>query len=180
MKDDLERLRGMAIFAGVAPGELAPVVALMEEVEFKKGETLFEEGERGDAMYVIVSGAVRVMKGDGRGARHERTLAVLEAGAVLGEMALVLNQPRSATAVATASGRSYRIGRARFSRLLRQHQAGACKMIFNLTKMLCARIHHINNTMVGLEERAERKPGSLSSADAASLRERFFKQGFVV
>jgi len=64
--------------------------------EYRAGDVLFREGERGDVMYVIQSGLVQVVK---RVGEEERPLATLGRGEFLGEMAILNNKPRSATAV---------------------------------------------------------------------------------
>ena len=62
----------------------------------KAGEVLFNAGEKGTEMFVIRSGAVRIIV-ESRGV--EKTLAVLGAGEFVGEMSILTDQPRSATAV---------------------------------------------------------------------------------
>lgn len=62
------------------------------------GETLFREGDDGDQMYLIKSGKIRIVKEMSKG--EEKTLAVLEAGAIFGEMAVLDKRPRSASAIA--------------------------------------------------------------------------------
>lgn len=61
------------------------------------GETLFREGDEGDQMYLIKSGKIRIVKEMSKG--EEKTLAVLEAGAFFGEMAVLDKRPRSASAI---------------------------------------------------------------------------------
>jgi CRP/FNR family transcriptional regulator len=61
-------------------------------------ETLFREGDEGDQMYLIKSGKIRIVKEMSKG--EEKTLAVLEAGAFFGEMAVLDKRPRSASAIA--------------------------------------------------------------------------------
>jgi CRP/FNR family cyclic AMP-dependent transcriptional regulator len=60
---------------------------------FAKGKTIFKEGERGDEFFIVVRGQVEIVSGD----RH---LETLEADGIFGEMALIDDSPRSATAVA--------------------------------------------------------------------------------
>ncbi len=61
-------------------------------------ETLFREGDLGEQMYLIKSGKIRIVKEMSKG--EEKTLAVLEAGAFFGEMAVLDKRPRSASAIA--------------------------------------------------------------------------------
>lgn len=66
--------------------------------EFNVNDVLFREGETGNVMYVIQSGAVRISK---RVGAEEKTLAVLGPGEFVGEMAILNNKPRTATATVT-------------------------------------------------------------------------------
>ena len=65
------------------------------EKTLEAGETLFREGDEGDQMYLIKSGKIRIVKEMSKG--EEKTLAVLEAGAFFGEMAVLDKRPRSAS-----------------------------------------------------------------------------------
>ena len=60
---------------------------------FSSGETIFEKGQPGDVMYLIKDGKVDIKAGD-------KVVKSLEAGEIFGEMALIDNEPRSASAVA--------------------------------------------------------------------------------
>jgi eukaryotic-like serine/threonine-protein kinase len=64
---------------------------------FKPGELIIREGDVGDAAYMIVSGSCRAVHGSGD---EQVTLAVMGAGDVFGEMALLLDEPRAASVVA--------------------------------------------------------------------------------
>ncbi len=74
------------------------LASLSRQERFTAGQTIFREGDPGDNLYVIVEGEVRIGKFiPGAG---EEALAVLEHGAFFGEMALVDDEPRTATATA--------------------------------------------------------------------------------
>lgn len=74
----------------------APV---LERKTFHEGEIVFKEGDKGDKAYVVQSGAVQIFKTKGD---EEVVLGVIEKGAIFGEMALVDDEPRMATARAIA------------------------------------------------------------------------------
>ncbi len=68
------------------------------ERSLNAGETLFREGDKGDEMYLIKTGKIKIVKEMDPG--EEKTLAVLEAGSFFGEMAVLDKRPRSASAIA--------------------------------------------------------------------------------
>ena len=77
------------------------------------GETLFKEGETGDAMYVLMSGSADIIvKG--------RVVEQADAGAILGELALIDNSPRSANVVATSECNLIALDTKRFTELVHE------------------------------------------------------------
>src|SRR3990172_3956023 len=92
-------LRGMALCRGLGGAELDAIAAIAATREFAAGKELFREGDPGDGLFLIVLGEIDIVK---RGPRGERPLARLGEGAVLGEISLLTNEPRSATGRAAA------------------------------------------------------------------------------
>ncbi|OGC39152.1 hypothetical protein A2Y85_03420 [candidate division WOR-3 bacterium RBG_13_43_14] len=68
------------------------------EKKLNAGDMLFDEGDKGDVMYLIREGKVKITKGKGD---DEKVLAVLKEGDFFGEMAIIDGSPRSASAIAT-------------------------------------------------------------------------------
>lgn len=85
--------RRMELFRGVPPEEVAKIFARGITQEFEAGDVIFEKGQPGTDLYVILGGAVQIRDGD-------KDLAQLGRGGMFGEMALLSAQPRSASAVA--------------------------------------------------------------------------------
>lgn len=77
------------------------------------GETLFKEGEQGDLMYVLLSGTAEISV-------HHRVVETAESGAILGEMAMIDDEVRSATVVAKSECKLMPIERKRFNFLVQQ------------------------------------------------------------
>lgn len=73
-------------------------MAAFEEQTFDIGETLFKEGDAGDNAYLVKSGKVKIVKE--KGDTSNRTLATVGSGHVIGEMALIDDKPRAASAIA--------------------------------------------------------------------------------
>ncbi|MCA9641508.1 MAG: cation:proton antiporter [Polyangiaceae bacterium] len=108
--------RQTPLFAAL-PEEVVDELARMTvEQVFARGEYLFHTGDRGDAMYVIARGIVHVLD-DTNGAEAE-PVAVLGGGDLLGEMALVTGDPRTATARAASTVTLGRISKADFDQLM--------------------------------------------------------------
>jgi CRP/FNR family cyclic AMP-dependent transcriptional regulator len=70
------------------------------ERKLNPGEILFEEGDKGEVMYLIREGKIKITKGKGE---DEKVLAVLKEGDFFGEMAIIESAPRSASAIAATN-----------------------------------------------------------------------------
>lgn len=84
------RLVELAPFESSAPQELKRLAAASDEVVFEAGETLCREGQQGQELFVIVDGEVEVVRGDD-------AIAVIGPGRLVGELAVLDGQERSAT-----------------------------------------------------------------------------------
>ncbi len=102
-------------------------------VTFKAGTSVIKEGEPGQEMFVVESGSVEVFRGSGR---KERRLSLLEAGDFFGEMALLDNQPRSASVRAATDCQLLVIDATTLDHMLRQHAEVAVRMLRNLAGRL--------------------------------------------
>lgn len=126
-------LRTVSLFAELPREVLARLVSEFDDLEIPAGRTVFSQGDPGDALYVVVSGAVEVRgERDGSGER----VAVLGPGDCLGEMALVTGDPRSATVVALSPTRLLRLDKERFQALSERHPV----FLRELARVLCRRI----------------------------------------
>lgn len=101
--------------------------------DYEPGAVLFREGEPGDFMYVIQSGEVEIRRTIGD---VERVLAVLPAGEFFGEMALINQRPRSATAVVRRPSRLLVIEPRTFEAMIRGKTEIAVRMIRTLAGRL--------------------------------------------
>jgi hypothetical protein len=97
-------------------------------VDVPAGQYLFREGDAGAEMYIVESGSIAIL----RSARGSEPLAVLEPGDFLGEMAVLEDQPRFASALARTDVRLLRIERAAFAELLRQNVEIAVRIMRKL------------------------------------------------
>lgn len=107
-------LKKVGTFAGLDSHALKVLSGISSVVEFSHGEVVFEEGDQGDAMYVIQKGSVRL-------SHRGKPLAVLGESDYFGEMAVLDGEPRSAGAAADTDCRLIRIQRDHFIELIHEY-----------------------------------------------------------
>lgn len=122
-------LKGSELFRNFPGNELAGIADLATTVHFQGGELVFDQGDQGDAYYLVVRGGIRIIR-DG----HE--LAVLGSREGFGEMAILDQETRSATARAAESTTLLRIDRDSFDQLVEQNPAVARGIYRVLTQRL--------------------------------------------
>lgn len=115
VQEVLPLLRKVSLFEGLPDDDLERVASLVHGTTAEEGEILFEEGEPGDGYYVVHSGAVEIVV---EGADGEEKLAVRRTGEGFGEMALIDDSPRSATARVAERAEILVIGREDFRSVL--------------------------------------------------------------
>ncbi|HET7499781.1 MAG TPA: Crp/Fnr family transcriptional regulator [Kofleriaceae bacterium] len=108
--------------------------------DFPAQTVLFEEGQPGDDMYIVVSGEIELRRQVGDA---ERVVAVLSPGEFFGEMAILNGRPRSATAVVRAAARLFVVDRTTFEAMLRARPEIALRIIRSLATRLDAANHHL-------------------------------------
>jgi len=106
-------LKSAPVFERVSGEDLAPLARVAEVETYSPGQTIFSEGELGDALYVIVRGKVAINQ-------EGATIAALGPGEAFGEMAVLDNEKRSATTVALEECEVLRIGSEEFYEILHE------------------------------------------------------------
>lgn len=112
----LGALRRCALFADCDAAALAGVVRQLGRRRYRKGETIFHQGDPGDALHVVTTGAVKIVLPSAEG--EEAIIATLRPGDFFGELALLDGAPRSATAIALEATETAVLPRAAFRDLL--------------------------------------------------------------
>lgn len=144
----IDVLEQLDLFRGLAGAHLKRLVAIGVEESHARGATIFEEGERGDKFYLILEGAVRISRFvAGMG---EEALAVLRAGAYFGEMSLIDDEARSATAIAHEACRLFVIKRPDLEDLLFVDRDLAYDFLWKMVRTLSRRLRATNDKMTFL------------------------------
>ncbi|HEY0988294.1 MAG TPA: cyclic nucleotide-binding domain-containing protein [Kofleriaceae bacterium] len=136
----LEVLKGMQMFRYMSYKELVRVSNIAEMIELSSDQVIFSTGQPGDSMYVVVSGTVRLFRG-------ETIVAELGRGHHFGEMALVDRSVRSLTARATEGTRLVVIQRKDFYEIIKREPALATKMLWSFVQVLGARLRKTTNDL---------------------------------
>ena len=121
MLSNLELIRRVPLFALLTSSQAEAVADAVIKRRFKRGETIVEQGEKTNTLFIILTGRVRVVTSDKRG--REVILATLNPGDYIGEMSLIDNEPHSATVRAEVQTDMLILGRAEFARCLPENSS---------------------------------------------------------
>ncbi len=115
LKDEVQMLRQVPLFAGVDPGKLKLLAFTSQRVSFGEGDVLFHQGDPGDAAYVILSGNADILTGSDAGLIK---VAEVSRNAIVGEIAILCDGSRTATVRAKGQVEALRIGKEQFLKLM--------------------------------------------------------------
>jgi signal transduction histidine kinase len=131
-------LQTVGLFSGLNHKELLDLRKIAREKRFPGGSQIFREGDPGDGLYVIKDGSVQIAHTVGEEVRH--IFSQIGPGEIFGEMAVIEDLPRSATAIALTDTRLYFIAREEMRALL-QHSPG---LAFNFLQEISHRLREFN------------------------------------
>ena len=143
----LSTLSKPLLFATLSGSELRVVDALLHERSYLKGEIIFDEGEEGQALHIVIAGRVLICR---QGQPEAGRLNEIAAGVVFGELALLDNLPRSAQALAAEDCVLASLSRSDFESLLDTHAVIASKIALQLAR-------HLGRQLRGQSSAAERR-----------------------
>ena len=129
-----DELRRLPLFEGLAPDRRAGLATMMGDESHKRGDIIFNQGDYGDALYVIKKGSVRISQVSEDG--HELILIVLRTGDFFGDMSLLDGEPRSAAAIAAEDSTLLTLRRTDFMRFLGQNPSAAVRVARRLLELL--------------------------------------------
>ena len=122
-------LKSIDLFSQIPGEDLSQIALITDEVQFEEGDEIFREGDPGDTLYFVIDGKVRVHTGS-------EDITVLGERQVVGEMALLDGEPRSASASALSNVTLLKIHRDDFHEILAEKAEIAQGVIKVLTRRL--------------------------------------------
>jgi len=134
----------MDLFNGIHPEVLMRIMAMGLTEAVTKGTTIFQKGDPGKKMYVILEGKVNVID-DGK------VIAVLGKGEMFGEMALLSPEKRSATVVAEESSSFFVLTQSAFHQLFTKPVA--IRLLLNIVGTLSERLRKTNEELVAQRDK---------------------------
>jgi CRP-like cAMP-binding protein len=132
----LQLLKNVVLFKDLSMRDLAMVSSLMHERHYLAEEVIFDEGEEGQGLFLVLSGRVKIVLP----ASANTLLLELGPGAFFGEVALLDQSLRTAQARAIEDTQIVALFRAEFYSLLETHSAIASRISFQLARVLAARL----------------------------------------
>lgn len=126
------------LFAGLNEDIIEQLAALGTVKKYNEGESIFKEGDPGDKMFIVIDGSINLSITTANG---PVIISQCARGELFGEVALIDEQERSASATAEKPSTLLEIGKAEFFLFVNQHSSFA---VFIL-KAMCSRLRNVNN-----------------------------------
>lgn len=138
----IETIRRMPIFKFLTYKELVRIMNITRVKPADTGEAVINEGDEGEDLFIILSGKVRVHKG-------ETDIVTLSSGDHFGEMALIDKAPRSASITALVPSRLLQIGRSDFFKIIRNEPRLATKLLWSFLQVISDRLRTTSAELSG-------------------------------
>src|SRR5437588_12745799 len=134
LSDEAQSLARVLLFKRLEPHELEHLAEEVDQVNYKAGETIFNEHDRGDALYLVETGEVRIWVYDEDG--KEVTLAELKPGDFFGELAVLDRGERSSSATAVTDIHLHRLSSDDFQKFLIEHPDASIDVICEIAQRM--------------------------------------------
>ena len=134
MLSNLDLLRRVPLFSLLTVTQAEVISGAVTKQRYKRGEVLVEQGQKSNALAILLTGRARVVSTDSRG--REVILATLGPGDYIGEMSIIDNEPHSATVRAEVQTDVLLLGRADFARCLAENASMSLVVMRGLVKRL--------------------------------------------
>jgi CRP/FNR family cyclic AMP-dependent transcriptional regulator len=143
--EKIEYLQRSHLFDNLLPAELELLAELTQVQRMGVDEKVFEEGDVGDALFVIAEGEVEVTSRNARG--EDKRLAQLKAPEFFGEMSLIDKAHRSATVYTRADSVLLRLSNDNIHTFAKVHRDGFTWLAVNIARVLSQRLRQTNRRL---------------------------------
>jgi CRP/FNR family cyclic AMP-dependent transcriptional regulator len=142
----VEELQKSRLFEGLLPEEIEMLAELTQHKNYSEGEAVFEQGDVGDSLYLLVEGAVDVVQKRGDGSEH--VIAALQAPDFFGEMSLIDKEYRSATIRAKSEAVMLCLSNENLHSFARVYKNGFTLVVINIARVLSTRLRETNQKLL--------------------------------
>ena len=129
-------LKTVDLFQDIPSELLSQISQISKAKDYESGEVIFNEGDYGDSMFIVIEGKVSIQK-------NGKSIALLDKGSSLGEMALLDNETRSADATAKVDSVLLKINQDVFYELME----GNADIMKQIIRLLTSRIRDANSKL---------------------------------
>lgn len=141
----LETLKASPLFANLNEDEMEMIAELCKEKNFKKNEIIFSEGDVGDALYIVNSGKVDVLRGDPQST--PKVIASINEGDFFGEMSLIDKEFRSATVAVQSDASILTLTNDDLHAFAKVYKNGFTLIVINIARVLSKRLRETSNRL---------------------------------
>lgn len=132
------------IFHGLTPEEVEEILRSGETLTYMKGQTIFHEGQMGSNLFVVLHGEIGIY-------RRDTLIAKCRVGDAFGEMAVLNQKPRNATAAALTDTNLFTLNESDINRILEKRVA--VRVLMNIIHVLSERLERANTWIAGRRRR---------------------------
>ena len=129
------------IFQDTTLDERGQILERLEHLSFAEGETILKEGNSTQYLWIIVRGRCQVSKSTSTG---EQELAILDSGAIFGEMSFFNPAPHSASVIALTQVDIMRLSRDNYDEMSKSSSTAATRIALNIVKVLAERLRQMD------------------------------------
>lgn len=133
IKEEVEVLKTIPLFAKLEPAKLKLLAFTSQRLTFDAGHALFQQGDPGDAAYIVIDGEADVLINSPQGPVK---VATVGRHAIIGEIAILCDVPRTATVTAKSQLTTLRIDKDLFYRLINEFPQMAVEIMRELARRL--------------------------------------------
>ncbi|HUU00646.1 MAG TPA: cyclic nucleotide-binding domain-containing protein [Myxococcota bacterium] len=142
----VEELQKSRLFEGLIPEEIEMLAEVTQQRKFDQDEVVFEQGDVGDSLYLLVEGSVEVLHKGSDG--NEHLITVLNAPEFFGEMSLIDKEYRSATIRAKTEAILLCLTNENLHSFARVYKNGFTLVVINIARVMSARLRETNQKLI--------------------------------
>jgi CRP/FNR family cyclic AMP-dependent transcriptional regulator len=139
-------LQRVPFFRNIPRKEYGRLFQALAKRHYETGDILFKEGDVGRALFILEWGQIEIVRRNGQG--KPQRLALMDSGDYFGEISLLDDQPRTASAIAVTPSRVYLLYRTELDALLREAPHAAAAVMAHLAELLASRLRSVLNEKI--------------------------------